>query len=106
MTRGRRPKKGRRCEPGCKVTARMSGPRPGSGRLTGFFPGLPKQKARSAPRAADKTLKLPGKGPLGVLVLLPILWLAGPLPWPALESWPDYRTHAADRLGQGDPDRR
>ena len=67
--------------------------------VDGLFPGLPKQEARSALRAADKRLKLPGKGLLSVLVLLPILWLAGPLPWPALESRLDYRT----QTGQIEP---
>ena len=60
--------------------------------VDGLFPGLPKQEAQSALRAADKRWKLPGKGLLSVLVLLPILWLASPLPWPALESRPDYQT--------------
>ena len=67
--------------------------------VDGLFPGLPKQEAQSALRAADKRLKLPGKGLLCVLVLLPILWLAAPLPWPALESRPDYRT----QTGQIEP---
>lgn len=69
------------------------------GQVDDLFPGLPKQEAQSALRAADKRLKLPGKGLLSVLVLLPILWLAGPLPWPALESRPDYRT----QTGQIEP---
>lgn len=36
--------------------------------VDGLFPGLPKQEAQSALRAADKRLKLAGKGLLSVLV--------------------------------------
>ena len=69
------------------------------GQIDGLFPGLPKQEARDVLQAADKKRKYPAKGIMGMLVLLPLLWLAGLLQWPEIKSQYDYHT-ATGQLGR------